>query len=125
VVSYIISFTGYKKDRIHVEWAAIDANSLERVKLAPSVPLSTQNPENGVASDVEADADTDRGRGRIEFAVPLEGDCIFVRVFAYDTDYNRLDYGDTDPFHRSDAAKTCGVPEPTAVGTKASSEDSG
>jgi hypothetical protein len=116
VVSYRISFTGYKDDVIHVEWAAFDAQSLARVRFAASVTTSSRG--NGGADDVKADAETDRGRGRIEFPRPPTGDCIFVRVYAYDTDYNRLDYADTPPFHRSDPVQPCDATPPTAAATE-------
>ena len=110
IVSYGITFTGYKEDRIHIEWAAFDSQSLARVRLAPSVPPSSRPPGNVTAGDVEAGAETDRGLGQIEFAAPVEGGCIFVRVYAYDTQFNRLDYGDTPPFHRTDPMQSCDGP---------------
>lgn len=110
IVSYRISFTGYKGDQIHIEWTALDPATLQRLPLAASVPRSTRHHDNGVADDVAADAEADRGRGRIEFPVPLTGDCIMLRVYAYDTRFNRLDYGDTVPFHPTDPSRRCESP---------------
>ncbi len=114
IVSYGITFTGYKEDRIHIEWAAFDPQTLARVRLAPSVPPSSRTPENGTADDVLAGAETDQGLGRIDFAAPVGGR-IFVRVYAYDTEFNRLDYGDTPPFHRTDPMQPCDGPTAGAV----------
>jgi hypothetical protein len=111
IVSYGITFTGYKEDRIHIEWAAFDSQTLARVRLAPSVLLSSRNLGNGTVGDyLTGRAETDRGRGRIEFAAPVEGGCIFVRVYVYDIQFNRLDYGDTPPFHRTDPMQSCDGP---------------
>jgi hypothetical protein len=99
VVSYDVEFVGYQGEESPLAWAGFDARTLQRVGL--EAPQDWGNP---VAA--EAEAPNDRVSVQLRLKVPPQAQCIFVRVYAFDEDGTRLDYGDTPPFDTHDPANS-------------------
>jgi hypothetical protein len=113
LVSFDVAFAAYKGHEGLIEWAAFDAQTLQRYDLGanrdnPSLP-------NADGGKVVAEAPTDRVSGTIDVPVPLKAQCIFVRVYVSepkkDGSRTRQDYADTAPFDTHDPANgSCAGP---------------
>jgi hypothetical protein len=107
LVSYDLQLIGYSGAKSLVEWAAIDAETLQRVALPGGTTANRPEPP----IEIVTEASSDRLSGSLEIPVPFEGECIIVRVYVYDdTDKTRVDYADTPPFDTHDPTASCSTP---------------
>jgi hypothetical protein len=104
LISYDVEFAAYKGHIGLIEWAVVDAATLQRYDLGNN----RDNPilANHDGGQVIAEAPTDRASGQILVPVPLAARCVFVRVYVSepkeDDSRTRLDYADTVPFDTHD-----------------------
>jgi hypothetical protein len=122
-VSYTVEYRG-GPHQIAVAYALFDSNRLRSIHGAPGL-----NPVGEYLGYVLADLPAGNGRysGRVEVPIPMDGYCVFVRVYLLDyepstsvneswlTTAPRLEYADTPPFHTHMADEACETPVPTAA----------
>lgn len=110
LISYDVELIGYRGNKVPVEWAAFDAQSLQRVSISPGKSPA----ENIGIGAVITEAASDRISANFPIPIPTRAMCIFIRVYVFEDDasHTRQDYRDSAPFDTHDPGNRACASQP-------------
>jgi hypothetical protein len=102
LVSFDLQLVGYTGGLSTIEWAAFDPVTERRVAIIGDDTGNQPGPR------IMTEAENDRLSIALPIPIPVERQCVFIRVYVYDdTNKTRTDYGDSAPFNTHSANASC------------------